>query len=46
MRDQFRQLGLDLTYAESPGIHDWAYWDSQLPAILNWLPLANDLVDA
>lgn len=46
MRAQFEQLGLDLTYAESSGIHDWAYWNSQLPAIMDWLPLAHDLVDA
>lgn len=46
MRAQFEQLGLDLTYVESPGMHDWAYWDSQLPAIMNWLPLRDDLVDA
>lgn len=46
MRAQLEEAGLDLTYVESPGIHDWAYWDSQLPAIMEWLPLANNLVDA
>lgn len=46
MRDRLKELGLDLTYKESPGMHDWAYWDAQLPAVLNWLPLANNLVDA
>lgn len=45
MRAKLEELGLDLTYSEGPGIHDWAYWDAQLPVALNWLPLANNLVD-
>lgn len=30
-------LGITHTYIEDHGVHDWAYWDSHLPAVLNWL---------
>lgn len=30
-------LGIPHTYTEDHGVHDWAYWDSHLPAVLNWL---------
>lgn len=32
-------LGLDLTYEEGPGEHEWGYWDQQIQRVLNWLPL-------
>lgn len=32
-------LGLDLTYEEGPGEHEWAYWDQQIQRVLAWLPL-------
>ncbi|MBN1257260.1 MAG: esterase family protein [Planctomycetes bacterium] len=38
-RDHARQLGLDLTYEESPGEHDWIYSNQQLPKVLEWLPI-------
>ncbi len=31
--------GLDLTYDEGPGEHEWGYWDRQIQAMLAWLPL-------
>ncbi|MBB6674771.1 alpha/beta hydrolase [Cohnella nanjingensis] len=34
-----RELGLDLTYEEEPGDHDWAYWDKKIQRVLEWLPL-------
>lgn len=37
-------LGIDLTYEEHPGIHDWDYWDTHIQRVLQWLPLANDAV--
>jgi S-formylglutathione hydrolase FrmB len=27
------------TYEESPGSHEWGYWDAQIQRVLNWLPL-------
>ena len=39
-RDHARRLGLDLTYEESPGSHEWSYWDRQIRRVLEWLPLA------
>ena len=38
-RDHARSLGLDLTYEEGPGNHNWGYWDQQIQRVLAWLPL-------
>jgi S-formylglutathione hydrolase FrmB len=38
-RDHALKLGLDLTYAEGPGTHEWGYWDTQIQRVLAWLPL-------
>lgn len=38
-RDHLKRLGLELTYGEGPGIHDWNYWDEQIKRVLEWLPL-------
>lgn len=38
-RDHARRLGLDLTYEDGPGDHDWRYWDQQIQRVLAWLPL-------
>jgi len=38
-RDHALQLGLDLTYEESPGSHEWVYWDQMIQRVLGWLPL-------
>ncbi len=34
-----RELGLDLHYEESPGGHDWQYWDQQIKRVIEWLYL-------
>jgi putative tributyrin esterase len=31
--------GLDYTYEEEPGVHDWAYWDVKIQSVLQWLPI-------
>jgi len=36
-RDHARSLGLDLTYSESRGGHDWDCWDLQIQQALSWL---------
>ncbi len=41
-RDQARALGLDLTYEEGPGEHEWGYWDRMIQQVLAWLPLQDD----
>lgn len=30
-------LGIAHTYIEDHGMHDWKYWDSHLPVLLEWL---------
>lgn len=39
------KLPVDLTYDECPGAHNWDYWDPQIRKVLDWLPLANNLID-
>jgi S-formylglutathione hydrolase FrmB len=34
----FQSPGLDLTYEEGPGAHEWGYWDQQIQRVLAWLP--------
>ncbi len=38
--EQGHKIGLPLTYEESPGGHDWSYWDQQIQRVLEWLPLS------
>ena len=38
-RKHAQKLGLDLTYEEGPGEHEWGYWDRQIQKVLAWLPL-------
>lgn len=38
-RDHARGLGLELTYEEGPGTHEWGYWDRHIQRVLEWLPL-------
>ena len=38
-RDMFREAGLDLTYEEGPGNHNWEFWDEYIRHVLDWLPL-------
>lgn len=32
-----RTLGLDITYEEGPGEHEWGYWDRMIQRVLAWL---------
>jgi len=38
-------LNIDYTYDESPGKHDFDYWDPQIRRVLEWLPLTGGFVD-
>lgn len=38
-RDRLNALGYELTYEESPGDHQWRYWDEKIQAVLKWLPI-------
>ncbi|MDR1599740.1 MAG: esterase family protein [Oscillospiraceae bacterium] len=39
MRDCLTALGYDLTYEESPGDHQWKYWDEKIQRVLEWLDI-------
>ncbi len=38
-KKRLEELGYDLTYEESPGDHQWNYWDEKIQTVLQWLPL-------
>jgi len=39
-RDKAAEAGLDLTYVEEPGEHEWGFWDRHVRNIIeNWLPV-------
>ncbi len=38
-RQHLDAVGLPLTYHESPGAHEWGYWDAQIQRVLAWLPV-------
>lgn len=38
-RDFLKGQGVDFTYVEGPGGHDWPFWDAYIEKVLDWLPL-------
>ncbi|MEA2069512.1 MAG: alpha/beta hydrolase family protein [Verrucomicrobiota bacterium] len=38
-RDLATEKGLDLTYEESAGDHEWGFWDTHIQRVLEWLPI-------
>lgn len=38
-RQHLDAVGYPVTYQESPGAHEWGYWDEQIRKVLAWLPL-------
>lgn len=38
-RDLLRDAGLDVTYYEGPGVHNWDFWNQEIQKVLDWLPL-------
>lgn len=39
LRDYFLENGIDLTYEESDGQHNWDFWNTYILRVLHWLPL-------
>ena len=36
-RDFAQKAGLDLTYEEGPGIHNWSFWNEYIEKIMKWI---------
>lgn len=34
-----QKVGLQVTYDEEPGGHEWSYWDRNIQKVLDWLPV-------
>ena len=41
-RDTMQKLGVDVTYEEGPGAHEWDFWNCYIKKVLDWLPLDKD----
>ena len=41
-RDTIQKLGVDVTYEEGPGAHEWDFWNRYIKKVLDWLPLDKD----
>lgn len=39
LKEFFREYGYHLSYEESPGSHDWDFWNTQIKKVIDWLPL-------
>jgi putative tributyrin esterase len=39
LADFLKANGVDVTYQESPGKHDWEFWDATIQRVLEWLPI-------
>lgn len=38
-RNYVEKLGLDITYEEGPGGHEWDFWNRYIKKVVDWLPL-------
>lgn len=42
MRDALLEIGMDLTYEETPDLfHDWGFWDERIKPTIQWLKETN-----
>lgn len=41
-RDFLKNLGIDVTFEEGPGTHEWDFWNRYIKKVLDWLPLENN----
>lgn len=39
MRDYMTSAGIELTYEEGPGAHEWDFWNRYIKKVIDWLPL-------
>jgi S-formylglutathione hydrolase FrmB len=37
-QQHLNSLSWECTYSEPPGAHDWAFWDSEIQRVIDWLP--------
>ena len=42
-RDFLREQGVDVTWEEGPGVHNWVFWDTYIKKALDWLPLGESV---
>lgn len=43
-RDFLKDTGVDLTYEEGQGGHEWEFWNRYIKKVIDWLPLTNHAI--
>ena len=43
-RERLTEMGVDITFENHPGIHDWDYWDLHIQRVLEWFHLRGTTV--
>lgn len=42
LRDLMKVFGMDVTYEEGPGGHEWDFWNRYIKKVIDWLPLEGE----
>lgn len=42
LANYFKELGMDVTYEDGPGAHEWDFWNRYIKHVIDWLPLENN----
>ena len=45
MNDYMKNAGMDVTYEEGEGGHEWDFWNRYIKRFIDWLPLEEYAVD-
>ena len=45
MKDYMKNAGMDVTYEEGEGGHEWDFWNRYIKRFIDWLPMEEDAVD-
>jgi S-formylglutathione hydrolase FrmB len=40
-RELAKRIGVEITYHEEPGAHEWEFWNRNIQNVLKWLPFSN-----
>ena len=42
LRDDLTACGMDVTWEEGPGSHEWDFWNRYIKRVIDWLPLSGE----
>lgn len=41
--NKLKSVGIDITFEEGPGSHEWDFWNRYIKKVLDWLPLSDGM---